>query len=147
MSLINEICLLASIFIVLNVLFTTTETSIFNAGATGSIIATILSAILSFSLFITMRKKQMGKSNTHNWAAPYYFMLPAVLVLVLVVAFPLIYGFYLSMTNMSLSSFRNPQLIWFNNRAKNLNLDRNQCFLPCCNWLITRNSIESSPTR
>lgn len=115
MSVINEICLLASIFIVLNVLFTTSEASIFKAGITGNIIATVLSALLSFSIFMTMRKKQQGKSTTYNWATPYYFMLPAVLVLALVVAFPLIYGFYLSMTNMSLSSFRDPQLIWFNN--------------------------------
>lgn len=48
-------------------------------------------------------------------ASPLLLVLPAILVLLVIVAYPLIYGISLSFTNMNLYTFRNPQPIGFQN--------------------------------
>jgi len=46
---------------------------------------------------------------------PYLYLLPAFIVIALMSFFPLGYGFWLSFTNMSLGTFKNPAFIGFNN--------------------------------
>ncbi|MGL6101405.1 MAG: carbohydrate ABC transporter permease [Fusobacteriaceae bacterium] len=46
---------------------------------------------------------------------PYYFIAPAMLVMVAMVFYPLGYGVWLSLTNMSLTTFRNPSFIGLTN--------------------------------
>lgn len=49
---------------------------------------------------------------------PYMYLVPAVVILLLIVAYPLFYGFYLSTTNMSLRTFKNPSFIGIDNYIK-----------------------------
>lgn len=46
---------------------------------------------------------------------PYFYAGPAMIVMIAVVVYPLLFGFYLSMTNMSMSNFLKYKLIWFRN--------------------------------
>lgn len=46
---------------------------------------------------------------------PYLFIAPGILVMVAMVFYPLGYGFWLSLTNMSLTTFKNPSFIGFQN--------------------------------
>lgn len=46
---------------------------------------------------------------------PYLFVIPAILIMVTMVFYPLVYGFWLSLTDMSLKTFRNPGFIGFKN--------------------------------
>lgn len=52
--------------------------------------------------------------QTKKWL-PYAYVLPSLLILLLIVAYPLGYGFNLSFTNMSLNTFFNPKYIGFEN--------------------------------
>lgn len=49
---------------------------------------------------------------------PYVYIIPAVLILVAIVLYPLLYGFWLSLTNMSLKTFKHPEFIAFRNYFK-----------------------------
>ncbi|MGL5124446.1 MAG: carbohydrate ABC transporter permease [Fusobacteriaceae bacterium] len=46
---------------------------------------------------------------------PYLFIAPGILVMVVMVFYPLGYGFWLSLTNMSLTTFKNPSFIGLQN--------------------------------
>ncbi len=54
-------------------------------------------------------------SNHVSKKAIYLFILPSILVLLVMVFYPLLYGFYLSTTNLSLSNFQNPSFIGLSN--------------------------------
>lgn len=49
---------------------------------------------------------------------PYLFTAPAIIVLGLMVFYPLAYGFFLSLTDMSLKTFKNPNVIGLGNYIK-----------------------------
>jgi len=69
-----------------------------------------------------MAKSRNKKISDRNLAikphVPYLYLIPAVVVLLLIVAYPLFYGFYLSMTNMSLRTFKDPSFIGLANYVK-----------------------------
>ncbi|MGL4533835.1 MAG: carbohydrate ABC transporter permease [Fusobacteriaceae bacterium] len=46
---------------------------------------------------------------------PYLFVAPGILVMIVMVFYPLGYGFWLSLTNMSLTTFKNPSFIGLQN--------------------------------
>ncbi len=48
-------------------------------------------------------------------ATPYYYLLPAFIVMAIMVFYPLGYGFWLSLTDMSLESFKDPNYIGLSN--------------------------------
>lgn len=66
------------------------------------------------------------KSKNHNKnnslmikkRTPYLFTAPALILLILMVFYPLSYGFYLSITDMSLKTFKDPNIIGFANYIK-----------------------------
>ena len=49
---------------------------------------------------------------------PYLYIAPAVLVILIIIFYPLLYGFWLSLSNMSLTTFLNPKLVGFKNYIK-----------------------------
>lgn len=65
---------------------------------------------------------QIAQGGITMWSKskkePYLLTSPAILVLLLVVGFPLVYGIYLSFTNMNVYSFRNPKVIGLENYIK-----------------------------
>lgn len=66
----------------------------------------------------TPKKKQNVKNLAVSRWTPYWYILPAFAVMAVMVFYPLGYGFYLSLTDMSLSTFKNPNFIGFANYAK-----------------------------
>jgi len=65
-------------------------------------------------------KKDLSKVKSGGYtymgrATAYYFILPAITILALMVFYPLLYGFYLSITDMSLKTFKNPNIIGLKN--------------------------------
>lgn len=66
------------------------------------------------------RTKKIAHSNslTIGKATPYYYVSPAILIIALIVFYPLLYGFWLSTSNMSLTTFLNPKFIGFKNYLK-----------------------------
>jgi arabinogalactan oligomer/maltooligosaccharide transport system permease protein len=53
--------------------------------------------------------------NNRSKATPYLLIIPAILILIAIVGYPLYYGIRLSFTNMNLYHFKNPQFIGLNN--------------------------------
>ncbi len=49
---------------------------------------------------------------------PYVYVIPAIIIMIAIVLYPLLYGFWLSLTNMSLKTFKNPDFIAFRNYVK-----------------------------
>lgn len=66
----------------------------------------------------TPKKKQNVKNLAVSRWTPYWYILPAFAVMAVMVFYPLGYGFYLSLTDMSLSTFKNPNFIGFANYVK-----------------------------
>lgn len=66
----------------------------------------------------TPKKKQNIKNLAVSRWTPYWYILPAFAVMAVMVFYPLGYGFYLSLTDMSLSTFKNPNFIGFANYVK-----------------------------
>lgn len=71
---------------------------------------------------LTKRKKIVTYEPTNSLTikkhTPYLFTAPAIIVLGLMVFYPLGYGFFLSLTDMSLKTFKNPNIIGFGNYIK-----------------------------
>ncbi len=64
------------------------------------------------------KKKRNPKNLAVSRWTPYWYILPAFVVMAMMVFYPLGYGFYLSLTDMSLATFKNPNFIGFANYAK-----------------------------
>jgi arabinogalactan oligomer/maltooligosaccharide transport system permease protein len=60
-------------------------------------------------------KSKVQKSTYMKKSTPYYFIAPAITIMLLMVLYPLLYGFYLSITDMSLKTFKHPGVIGFKN--------------------------------
>lgn len=58
------------------------------------------------------------KNSLVDVKTPYLFIAPAFIVMAIMVFYPLGYGFWLSLTNMSLRTFKNPGFIGFENYIK-----------------------------
>jgi arabinogalactan oligomer/maltooligosaccharide transport system permease protein len=54
----------------------------------------------------------------YKYALPFMLVAPAVVGLVALVVYPLIWEFRLSLTNMSLKTFKDPSFIWFKNYVR-----------------------------
>ncbi|TDT72278.1 arabinogalactan oligomer/maltooligosaccharide transport system permease protein [Hypnocyclicus thermotrophus] len=65
-----------------------------------------------------MKNKETANQLLMKKSTPYYFIAPALTILALMVFYPLLYGFWLSLTNMSLKTFRHPQFIGFDNYVR-----------------------------
>ncbi len=50
-----------------------------------------------------------------KWWTPYMFIIPAILIVLLMVIYPLVFGVRLSLTNMNLRNFLNPKIIGLDN--------------------------------
>lgn len=59
-----------------------------------------------------------GKGRIVGKNTPYIFIAPAFIVMAIMVFYPLGYGFWLSLTNMSLRTFKNPSFIGLQNYVK-----------------------------
>ncbi len=64
------------------------------------------------------KKKRYNKNLAVSRWTPYRYILPAFIVMALMVFYPLGYGIYLSMTDMSLATFKNPNFIGLGNYVK-----------------------------
>lgn len=70
---------------------------------------------------ITIKDKKIHKKKNNlliKKYTPYLFTAPALILLILMVFYPLSYGFYLSITDMSLKTFKNPNVIGLANYAQ-----------------------------
>ncbi|MGL5543575.1 MAG: hypothetical protein ACRDB6_00560, partial [Cetobacterium sp.] len=56
-----------------------------------------------------------GKGRLVGKNTPYLFIAPAFIVMAIMVFYPLGYGFWLSLTNMSLKTFKNPGFVGLQN--------------------------------
>jgi arabinogalactan oligomer/maltooligosaccharide transport system permease protein len=77
---------------------------------------------MSMNKTAAMAPKPKKKARSKNLAVgrwtPYWYILPAFVVMAFMVFYPLGYGFYLSLTDMSLMTFKNPNFIGLGNYAK-----------------------------
>jgi arabinogalactan oligomer/maltooligosaccharide transport system permease protein len=64
---------------------------------------------------IERRKIMSGKGRLVGKNTPYLFIAPAFIVMAIMVFYPLGYGFWLSLTNMSLRTFKNPGFVGLQN--------------------------------
>mgnify|MGYP000748957470 CR=1 FL=1 len=69
------------------------------------------------AVFSPNPKKRQKNLAVSRWT-PYWYILPAFVVMAIMVFYPLGYGFYLSLTDMSLATFKNPNFIGFGNYLK-----------------------------
>lgn len=69
------------------------------------------------TVFSPNPKKRQKNLAVSRWT-PYWYILPAFVVMAIMVFYPLGYGFYLSLTDMSLATFKNPNFIGFGNYLK-----------------------------
>lgn len=67
---------------------------------------------------------------------PYFYILPAILFVCLIVVFPNIYSVYLSFTNYSLYHFNNPDFVGFKNYVKILGSQEVKTFLSVFWWTV-----------
>lgn len=58
-----------------------------------------------------LAKKGSNRSMSGSVWTPYYFIAPAIIILLATILYPIIYSFYISMTNLSLSNFSNPAAV------------------------------------
>jgi len=63
-------------------------------------------------------KNKFKTSLVMSPITPYLYIAPAVLVILIIIFYPLLYGFWLSLSNMSLTTFLNPKLVGFKNYIK-----------------------------
>lgn len=70
-------------------------------------------------MMIKLKKTKIDRNSLAiKWHVPYAYIIPAIAVMLCIVFYPLIYGFWLSTTNMSLKTFKNPDFIALKNYAK-----------------------------
>lgn len=69
-----------------------------------------------------MSRKKKAKLDGNSLAikrhTPYVYIIPAVIIMIVIVLYPLLYGFWLSVTNMSLKTFKHPEFIALRNYIK-----------------------------
>lgn len=74
------------------------------------LLGTIVLEVLLYLILMKLLK--------YKYALPFMLVAPAVVGLIALVVYPLIWEFRLSMTNMALKTFKNPEFIWFKNYVR-----------------------------
>ena len=58
-------------------------------------------------------KKGSNRSMSGSIFTPYFFIGPAIIILLVTILYPILYSFYISFTNLSLTNFSNPSAVKF----------------------------------
>lgn len=67
---------------------------------------------------IKPKKKSRYSSLVISPITPYLYIAPSIIIIAIIIFYPLLYGFWLSLSNMSLTTFLNPKFVGFKNYVK-----------------------------